>query len=34
VGLAGLDGVGATHHCAPVINGLNHICGICREIIS
>jgi len=30
----GLDGVGTTHHCAAVMNGLNHICGICREIIS
>ena len=29
-----LDGLGATHHCALVMNGLNHICGICREIIS
>jgi hypothetical protein len=27
-----LDGADATNHCA-AMNGLNHICGICREII-
>jgi len=27
-----LDGMGATNHCA-AMNGLNHICGICPEII-
>jgi hypothetical protein len=27
-----LDGGHATNHC-PAMNGLNHICGICREII-
>jgi hypothetical protein len=27
-----LDGLHATNHCA-AMNGLNHICGICREII-
>jgi hypothetical protein len=28
-----LDGLRPTHHCAALMNGLNHICGICREII-
>jgi hypothetical protein len=28
-----LDGLHATNHCA-AMNGLNHICGICPEIIS
>jgi hypothetical protein len=27
-----LDGGHATNHC-PAMNGLNHICGICPEII-
>jgi len=27
-----LDGANATNHCA-AMNGLNHICGICPEII-
>jgi hypothetical protein len=27
-----LDGLHATNHCA-AMNGLNHICGICPEII-
>jgi hypothetical protein len=27
-----LDGKDATNHCA-AMNGLNHICGICPEII-
>jgi len=27
-----LDGAHVTNHCAAV-NGLNHICGICPEII-
>jgi hypothetical protein len=27
-----LDGLHMTNHCA-AMNGLNHICGICREII-
>jgi hypothetical protein len=28
-----LTGRGELKHCAAPMNGLNHICGICREII-
>jgi hypothetical protein len=27
-----LDGLHTTNHCA-AMNGLNHICGVCQEII-